>query len=295
MTCDDVVMSKPANQSDNYRFRVKQEVIIHNGRKTGFFGNFREDSGECLGMTSDQYGLVQNDELLDAAYAALASRGLNDYKERIVVAEGGKRLYAEFEFKDRQLATSVGDVFGYKLILKNSFDRSLRLSFALGFLRLACLNGMATMEKEFAATKKHSTHVSVEFLSGAIDQAMNSGQTALKVYDSLAQKAISDEQGQLILRNLELAKALSGTLRQSVETLWLAPRRQEDKGRNLYNLYNAVTEHLTHQVSGQRYEYADKTSNQILMRLVNAARNQSNLDKLLSPIPVKSDVVIVTA
>jgi hypothetical protein len=286
-------MSKPAIQSQDYKFNVVQQPIIHNGRKTGFFGNFREDTGVCLGITSDQYGLVQNDELMESAYAALSSRGLSGYKERIIVTVGGKRLYAEFTFQEKQLAMAVGDIFGYKLILKNSFDRSLRLAFALGFQRLTCLNGASTMEKEFAATQKHSSKVSVEFLGAAIDKALTHGKSALAVYDQMAQKAITDEQGQLILKNLVAQKVLSGSLSQSMETLWLAPRRDEDKARNVYNLYNAVTEHLTHQVSTDRFEYAEKVSSQVLLRLVNAARNQAQLEKLLTPIPKAIDVASV--
>jgi hypothetical protein len=278
-------MAKLPTQSKTYQFTVTQQALIHANKPTGFFGNFREDTGECLGVTSEQYGIVQNSALLDAARQALASRGLVGCEESITVVGKGERFYADFTFKEKQLASKVGDVFGYKLTLKNSFDRSLRAAFALGFLRLVCTNGMATLEKEFSITRKHSTSISVDFLGKAIDMALTRGQSALAVYDQMSQIAISDEQGQNILKQLEVAAALSGSLRQSIETLWLAPRRAEDKARNIYNLYNAVTEHLSSQVQAERYEYAGKVSNQVLLRLVNAARNPSVLGKLLLPVP----------
>lgn len=286
-------MSKQANQSDRWQFNVAQLQLRHplTGGLIPQFGNFREDTGECLGVTSEQYGLIQNGELLDAAHAALDAKGLSGYTEKIVTAGNGARFYAEFTFANKQLATAVGDVFGYKLTLKNSFDRSMRAALALGFMRLTCLNGASTLEKEFAATRKHSSKVTADFLGAAIDKAIDNGQNALRVFDQMAQIVLPDEMGVNVLNQLVVADVLSGSLRESIKTLWLAPRRQEDKARNLYNLYNAVTEHLTHQVARERFEYADKVSNNVLLRLVNAARHPDRLAKLILPVPA-ADVQI---
>ena len=290
-------MSKQANQSPNWQFRVAQLQLSHpvTGKKIPQFGNFREDTGECLGVTSEQYGLIQNGDLLDAARSALAVRGLTDYTEKSIVTGNGARFYTEFTFANKQLANTVGDVFGYKLILKNSFDRSIRAAMELAFMRLVCLNGASTLEKEFAATRKHSSNVTVDFLAGAVDKAIANGQNALAMYDQMANVSISEEQGVNILRQLVLANTLSGSLRENIETLWLSPRRAEDKARTLYNLYNAVTEHLTHQVASSRFEYANKVSSNVLFRLVNAARKPESLARLIIPVPVESVTVTVDA
>jgi hypothetical protein len=284
-------MSRQSTQNNNYGFTVVQEQLTHKGRGLPLFGNFRTDTGEFLGAASENYGLVQNTELLDAARTALDTRGLTGYREKVIVADKGQRMYAEFSFQNKQLASAVGDVFGYVLRMKNSFDRTLRASFELGMLRLACLNGAATMEKEFGINKKHSSGVSVQFIAEAVDKAINKGQDAIKVYDQLATVPITDQQGDLILRNLELRKLLSGSLRECIRARWLNPSRNEDKARNIYNLYNAVTEHLTHVVAAERYEYAQKTNNNVFLALVNAARQADNLAALLKPI--ESDAIEV--
>lgn len=282
-------MSKKATQSNDWNFNVVQRQLPSPMQGRGplpFFGNFREDTGDCLGVTTEQYGIIQNGALLDAARVALDQRGLSGYSEKILVTgEVGQRFYAEFTFADKTLASNVGDLFGYKLTLRNSFDRSLRAAFALGFLRLVCKNGASTLEKEFSVTRKHSSRVTVDFLGDAIDHALAQGRNALNVYDRMAEASISDEQGINVLNQLVISDVLSGTLRESIKTLWLAPRRVEDKARNLYNLYNAITEHLTHQVSGERFEYADKVSNNVLLRLANAARHPDKLAKLILPVP----------
>lgn len=289
-------MSKKAPQSSDWNFNVTQLQLRHpiSNALLPQFGNFRDDTGECLGTTSDQYGLIQNATLMDAARAALDNRGLTGYTEKILsTGDSGQRFFAEFTFANKQIASRVGDVFGYKLLLKNSFDRSIRAAFSLGFLRLTCLNGASTLEKEFSVTKKHSAKVTVDFLGEAIDHAIKNGADALSVYDDMADVAITDEQGLNILNRLVLLDALSNSLKESIKTLWLAPRRQEDKARNLYNLYNAVTEHLTHQVASDRFEYAEKVSGNVLLRLVNAARKADVLTRLIMPVPEPAVNLIV--
>ena len=292
-------MSKKATQSANWNFTVVQRQIpspIAGRGPIPYFGNFREDTGDCLGITSEQYGIIQNGALLDAARAALDQRGMSGYAEKILVAgEFGQRFYAEFTFADKQLASDVGDLFGYKLTLRNSFDRTLRAAFSLGFLRLICKNGASTMEKEFSVTRKHSSRVTVDFVGDAIDHALAQGREALSVFDTMAKAAISDEQGANVLDHLVLSDVLSGSLSEAIKTLWLNPRRQEDKARNLYNLYNAATEHLTHQVSGDRFEYAEKVSNTVLLRFANAARHPDKLAKLVLPVPAEAVAVRVDA
>ena len=292
-------MSKKAPQSSDWNFTVRQIQLRHpisQALLEGQFGNFRDDTGECLGTTSEQYGIIQNATLMDMARAALEKRGLTGYTERILATgDRGQRFFAEFTFANKQLASGVGDIFGYKLILKNSFDRSLRAAFSLGFLRLVCLNGASTLEKEFSVTRKHSAKVSTDFLGNAIDAAIANGHKALSVFDDMAATEISDEQGLTVLANLVASDVLSSSLRESIKTLWLAPRRAEDKARNLYNLYNSVTEHLTHQVAQERFEYADKVSGNVLVRLAQASRNKDRLAKLLIPVPVEGVAITMDA
>jgi hypothetical protein len=285
-------MARPTIQSSKFDFTVIQEPWIRNGVNTGVFGNFRTDTGACLGTATERYGIVQNSDLEAAAHKALALRGLTPSEHRVIVTGDGERFYSEFSFRDKSLATQVGDLFGYRLTLKNSFDCSMRAAIELGFERLICKNGAATLEREFSLARLHFAGISADFIADAVDKALARGGDALAVYNEMARVAISDEQGVNILNQLVQAGALSGVIKQSVETLWLAPRRNEDKARNLYNLYNAATEHLTHNVKGSRFEYAEKTSNGLLMRLVNAARNPAKLAKLVVPVPSDAQVTV---
>ena len=72
------------------------------------------------------------------------------------------------------------------------------------------------------------------------------------------------------------------------------PKRELDQSRNLYSLYNAATEFLTHQVEGERYEYANKLSHTLLFKLLNAARDKDQFQRLLLPVEDKKVVVAVS-
>lgn len=283
-------MPKKPEQSENWDFTVESVPVPYGGKDTGYRFNVRKDTNEVIGVTTDSYGIIQNSDLMNMATDVLTKRGLTDYKTKIITTGGGSKFFAELSFINRTLANSVGDVFGFAFTFKNSFDCSIRGALALGFKRLVCLNGMAAMDNEFSITAKHSSKVTVDFIEKAIDKALLHKDKALVVYDEMARIAITNEQGQTILANL----GFSEKLRESFETKWLGPTRPEDEARNLYNLYNAITEHLTHEVAGENYEYAGKLTNNVLLKLVNAARKPANLTKLIIPAPKQVNTQIVT-
>ena len=268
--------------------------VITGETDTGWFANTRTDTGEVLGVCTEQYGIVNNRDLFAKADETFASRGLIPTNVETIVSGNGSRVRRIYDFKNQVMKVpEVGDKMGMRLQLNNSFDRSLRLAWLLGMLRLACLNGMKTLETEFTLTKRHSKKA--DFTSLITDQALDSAlgrfKDAAGVYTDMSRVAITQEQGLNALQNLANSGKLSETVRESIAQIWNNPTHEEDKGRNLYNLYNAATEHLTH---GQdnRFEYADRTS-KILLKDFSKATNPKALNKLVKAIPV-DEVVTVT-
>ena len=280
-----------ANQkvNDGFDYRVKQVEVPHpvTGGKTSYFMNVREDDNEILGWTSDRYGLVQNGDLLDRADKAFEDRGI-DVTRKVIVTEGGAKMRAQYDLSGdmfRADVPQVGDTMAYRLTAQNSFDRSLRVSFALGLMRLVCTNGMTTMEKEVEMVKKHSTQIRIgDIISDdALDSALAKLGQSVNVYGRLAGVSLEQEQGLNILQNLANAKVISEKVRESIAQIWNNPSHEEDKARNLYNLNNAVTQHLTHDVAGERFEYANRVTSNVLKRFGAAARSGSRLEKLWTP------------
>lgn len=291
-------MPRDAIQSTDFNYEVSQVQLAvmdgpHKGKPSGFFGNVRNDNGAVLGVTSEQYGIIQNDTLMNAALEALNARGMTNFKQRTIVAGSGERFYNEFIFEDKNLKNAVGDIFGYKLTLKNSFDRTTRAAIELGFMRLVCTNGMATLEKQFNVTQKHSSSVNADFIGAAIDNAVTNGKQALCVFDDLAKVRITNNQGLYIIKHLERSKELSGKVAEGIAAKWVAPARH-DRNRNLYNLYNAATDYLTHEVATDRYEFAATSSSGILLKLVNASRKPAMLEKLTAKVDLTDAEVMAS-
>jgi hypothetical protein len=202
-------------------------------------------------------------------------------------------MFAQYDFENETaIATRREDrvkgmELGMRLTLQNSFDRSLRVSFALGMVRLVCLNGMTTLEKEFGMTRKHSSNVEISFIGDALDKATGSFAEAAQGFSVLGERDISQEQGRNILNQLNKAKVLSNVVKDGILKVWENPIREEDEARNLWTLYNAATQHLTHEVSGDRFEYANTVSTNVLKRLRGAAENADKLGKLVTAIPTE--------
>ena len=280
-------MPKVPTQTSDYNFTVEQVPLFdEKGRRSGFFGNQRTDNGAILGVTSERYGIQNNAPLIERAEEAFKAQGLEWEEENrnIVVTGDGQRMRAVYDFPNqikRREDRNVGDNMGLRLTVQNSFDRSLRVSFAMGVLRLVCTNGMTSLEKEQSMTKKHSSGNDLNFLGEALSRAIGSWDKALLTYNNLESIEIKPQEGLNALHNLAKGGALSDRMAGEISKIWNNPTYEEDKGRNLYNLYNAVTEHLTREVEGTRYELAERINHKVLSRLDQAARSGAKKDKLL--------------
>ena len=285
-------MARNTIQSSDYNFTVERvPLLLPNGDRSRVFSHVRTDNGDELGWGTDQYGFVQNSDLIDSVQDAFKQRKLTPTNERVVVTGRGERMYAQYDFTNKTVSVNrkdrkVGDELGLRLTVQNSFDRSLRVSFALGMVRLVCTNGMTTMEKEFSMTKKHSSNVEIGFIGNALDRAKGSFAQAAKGFSLLGEREITQDQGRNILNQLNKSKVLSNVVRDGILKVWDNPTYEEDEARNLWTLYNAATQHLTHDVSDSRFEYANSVSSNVLKRLRGAVESSDKFGRLVTAVPV---------
>ena len=275
-------MPKVPTQTSDYDFTVEQVPLFDDkGRRTGFYGNQRTDTGVVLGVTSERYGIQNNAPLLERAEDAFEDQDLGDFNRKVIITGEGQRMRAIYDFENEIKERKRGDNLGLRLTVQNSFDRSLRVSFAMGMLRLVCTNGMTTLEKEQSMTKKHSTGNDLDFLGEALEKAIKSWDKALLTYSNLENIELTQREGLNALQNLIKGGALSERMATEISNIWKNPTYAEDTNRNLYSLYNAVTEHLTREVEDTRFELAERVNQKVLKRLDQAARSGVKKDKLL--------------
>ena len=101
------------------------------------------------------------------------------HDRNVYATDNGAKMRAVYDLQGPQFETKVpqvGDIMGYRLTVQNSFDRTLRVSFALGLMRLVCTNGMQTMQKDVDMVSKHSQKLDLDSLitDDALDKASDS-------------------------------------------------------------------------------------------------------------------------
>ena len=287
-------------KNSNWGFEVVQERLLRaSGNNAPIYANVRTDTDEVLGYSTDRYGIVQNDDLLGRAESAFASRGIT-YDRNVYATDNGAKMRAVYDLQGPQFETKVpqvGDIMGYRLTVQNSFDRTLRVSFALGLMRLVCTNGMQTMQKDVDMVSKHSQKLDLDSLitDDALDKALGFLAKSGDVYGRLAATPLDEEQGLNVLANLTKKKVMSEKVRERVAQLWNNRGdllRSDNHDPNLYNLYNAVTQHLTDEVEETRFEYANRMSNQVLKAFERGAGSQAQFAKLTKAIPVADQITV---
>ena len=214
-----------------------------------------------------------------------------------MVAREGARFYGVYDFptQERHIA-NVGDVVSLRLTLNNSFDRSCGLNWAIGLLRKICANGMCSLVADTNVTKKHSSKLDLSFIKDGIQASQEKFEASVEAMRVLGNRQITQKEGGLILDNLAIKKVLSESLRDSIQMVWDSPTfSKEDEGRNLYNLYNATTEHLTREVQPTRFEYANRVNRNVLSNLSRAEQSATHFAKLTAKVPEKEKTVVEVA
>jgi len=272
---------------------------------------------------TEQYGLLQNSVLVESLEEAFqdydelkswgqhtSTRQLNEQghvvnipgfaegKRDISITENGSRFFGRYEFNNpRPLGGSarVGDTVGMAFILRNSFDRSCKAGLEGAAKRLACLNGMTSNVTLTSITARHSNKISVVTIKDGIEDAVEQWHKTIDSFSQFAQRELKIDrnngidQGVFILNRLAQKKVLSESMKDSIEFIWneqaIGNGRggEFDRDRNLWNLYNATTQHLTHTVQPKRFEYARLTENKVLGEFTRALAKKDAWETLVSP------------
>lgn len=288
----EAVQAKLAKQNSNWNYTVEQvRLTTPNGEPTRFFGNRRVDTGEVLGVVSEKYNLLQNADLLEQTNRLLAQFG-GAGKVSHTVENGGARVHAQYILP--QIGFKIGgQEIIFRLGIQNSFDGSLRVAFNVGMFRLICSNGATAPIRggSINLDVKHTGALNLEFAGNALNGAVDAFHRQRNMLEAMDATQISQATGHRILNGLILKKAISEHQADSVRKIWDAPTHREDEGRNVYNLWNATTQHLTHEVQGKRFSMADRYSKDVTALLGTHALSR-NIEALALDLPVKKSRII---
>lgn len=265
-------------QSEQYQYEVEKTMLYDkDGNATPFFGTRRKDTMQCLGVVSNRYGIVQNQDLFGQAEECFSKLDLGRFKSKYVVTHDGSRAHAIYSFNDRIIKTAKGDNLTLRLKVSNSFDGTIGASFQVGMFRIVCSNGLAIPHgKTVGVMKKHTISINVDFFQRAIEASLKDHDKSLHVFNQMTELSITQKQGHNALANMAKRGVLSERLANAIGGIWDAPRYKEDADRNVYNLYNAATQHLTHEVSNKRFDLSERSTSGVLRVLATEGLNKNS-------------------
>lgn len=266
-------------QTEVFDYTVEQ-VVMHTpeGKPTQFFGNRRVDTGDILGIVTDRYKPQQNGELFETSERMFRSKGLTNYDRKFVVTHGGAKARAVYKFPELGIKVKGQDLT-FALKVQNSFDGSLRASFVVGLFRLICSNGLTMPHKTINLSQKHTASLNLDLMSRGLDNAIHQFHATAPLFERMADIRIEQKMGEVILDNLVKRKVggMSDRQVEGIKAVWANPTHHEDRERNLFNLYNAVSQHLTHEVESNskkpRFELAERINAGVMAEFARVARN----------------------
>ena len=288
--------TRPVTQ--DYDFPVALEPLMtQDGKDSGWRCTRRQDTGQVLQPVTKDYGLVTYADHIDLVEEAFHNAGLTDWNRSIRVVRDGARMYGRYDFPQRTLQLpKVGDELGLRLTINNSYDRTSKISFPVGMVRLVCTNGMTSLDKEFEMNQKHTQSVSLNFISDALDRAVGAFDTLANednIFTRMAEKEVKQDEGLAILTNLTNRKVISEKVRENIARVWNDPKHEEDNDRNLYNLLNATTQHLTHGMEEERFELSNRLNSRVTRLFTNAARSNTKFASL-KELPKEEEQLTIT-
>lgn len=269
-------------------YKVKSvPLFTAEGVPADAWGNFREDTQAIIGVTSDRYGILQNDEFERVIKTGLSSRGLNPTSQKISVVKWGSRVHFQYDFKDASFEVptkKVGDIICLRITAHNSFDGTSKSSISVGAVRLVCSNGMTCFDSELSLSAKHVSTIDPVYCTDVIDEAVRHWGKLQSRFTLLAQTPITHHDGQGIINAFVNRGVYSERMSKHISERWKNPSFEHDEERSIWNLYNAHTEVFTHGLSERNMEHADHVSRKVLFNLTKASKDPLLLAELASNV-----------
>ena len=142
-----------------------------------------------------------------------------------------------------------GDTVMPRILMTNSHDGKNSFQFQAGLYRLVCSNGLVIADAEFANMKIRHMGYDLAELKTVINEIVEKLPLTVECMNKLKAKELS-EQEQIKFAKEALAtrlneKELSNVTSDQILDL-LEPTRDEDKGDDMWNVFNVIQEKIIH-------------------------------------------------
>lgn len=159
-----------------------------------------------------------------------------------------------FQNPDIMIKSKDGDDAFPRIILSNSHDGLQAFKFSVGIYRLVCSNGLVVADEEFSDFKIKHKGYTFEELRNVISQAVQDLPNKVEVLNKMKSKILTKEEREKLALDAMLVRAgitpdsdKAKDFEYDQETLVdiLEPKRDADKGDDLWRTFNVIQEKIT--------------------------------------------------
>ena len=159
-----------------------------------------------------------------------------------------------FQNPDIKIKGSDGDDSFPRIIMTNSHDGMQAFKFSVGIFRLVCSNGLVVADEQFSDFKiKHKGYTFGE-LRDVVNQAVADLPNKVQVLNDMKNRTLTQEEknklaldSMLVRAGIEPGSEKATKFNYDDETIEdiLDPKRKEDKGDDLWRVFNVIQEKIT--------------------------------------------------
>lgn len=162
-----------------------------------------------------------------------------------------------FQNPDIMIKGQDGDDAFPRIILTNSHDGFNSFQFAVGIFRLVCSNGLVVADEQFADFKIRHAGYTFEELRGVVSKAVSDLPNRVEVLNKMKSRILTEAEKRDLAINAMLVRAginplnpeerTAAVVGYDDETLRdiLEPKRDADKGDDLWKVFNIIQEKVT--------------------------------------------------
>ena len=211
---------------------------------------------------SDKYAHIPTDRIIDDMQ--LLGWGVVDAKQvRARKGEGFQKHLVVFRNNDIQITSEDGDNVFPQILLTNSHDGKNAFTFTAGLFRMVCENGLVVSSREFENMKIRHYGYSFEELQETIKAMVEKLPLTVESLNKFRAVELSQEQAlDFAKRALEVRLGELDNIQIDYQDL-LTPTRSEDRGNDLWSVYNVIQEKVIHGMFNYKYGVKSRKARKI--------------------------------
>jgi hypothetical protein len=234
--------------------------------------------------TSDKYAHISTEKIIDDMQ--LLGWGVVDAKQvKARKGEGYQKHLVVFRNNEIEITAEDGDNVFPQILLTNSHDGKNAFTFTAGLFRMVCENGLVVSSREFENMKIRHYGYSFEELQDTIKAMVEKLPLTVESLNKFRQVELSQEQAlDFAKRALEVRLGELDNIQIDYQDL-LTPTRSEDRGNDLWSVYNVIQEKVIHGMFNYKYGVKSRKARKIKNFKQDLVINERLYDLALEYVP----------